>query len=271
MICNNCKEETEPGKFCTKCGSPLQAANEQESAAAAEPTPEQNEPVQPTPVQQTNQQQPQQQQQSVDIAEKTKEVSSNFGTFFMNALKKPSSAKHVNGVQFISGIITIVAFALIISINQFVEWRGDAGEYGSKSDITFFDFLFVPFLKYLLLYAIVVVLIFAATRVAQQAVNIQDVIAKYGAYLVPFILLFGLSILLDLIDMTGLPFSVVGTIAMLGPVLILPVLILSEKAVKGFDYIYTAVILVLLTYVTYRYIDNSIHDVDTSFLENWSW
>ncbi len=272
MICNNCKEETEQGKFCTKCGAPLQVENAQESAAATEPTPEQNDPVTPTPVQQTEQQpQVQQQQQSVDIAEKTKEVSSNFGAFFMNALKKPSSAKQVNGTHFISGIISIVAFALIISIDKFMYWRDQAGEFGSKSDVSFFDYLVVPFLKYLLLYAIVVVLIFAATRVAQQTINIQDIVAKYGAYLVPFILLFVLSFILDLIDMTGLPFSVVGSIAMLGPILIIPILILSEKAVKGFDYIYTAIILVLLTYVAYRYIENSVNDIDTSFFDDFDW
>lgn len=263
MICKNCNQETEPGKFCTKCGSPLEAANEQEPAATEEPIVQQSGTT-PPPVQQA--QQPQQGQQ-VDFAEKTKELSSNFGGFFLNALKKPSSAKNVNGTHFISGIIMIVAFSLIVSLEAFVSFKKDGKEYGVSDDVGFFDFLVVPFLKYVLLYAIIVGLIFAAVRVAQQVGTIQDIVAKFGAYLVPFVLLFVLSIVLDVIDMTGLPFSVVGYLAMIGPVLIIPVLILSEKAVKGFDYVYTTIGLVLLTYIAYRYVTNSINSVNDLFYD----
>src|SRR5699024_9226814 len=114
-------------------------------------------------------------------------------------------------------------------------------------------------------------LIFGAVRVASQNVSIQDVLAKYGAYLVPFLLLFVISIILDIIDMTGLPFSTVGYIAMIGPVLLIPVFILSEKAVKGFDYIYTAIALVLFSYIAYSYITNSVNDISDNIFDNFPW
>lgn len=255
MICKNCNQETEPGKFCTKCGAPLDASDEQQSAATEEPIIQPSEPT-PPPVQQTQHTGQQTQQgQQVDFAEKTKEIGSNFGEFFLNALKKPSSAKDLNGTQYISGIIMTIAFALFISIEHFVLLK-------KSFDAEFFDHLAVPFLKYVLLFAIIIALIFGAVRIAQQNATIQDVLAKFGAYLVPFILLFAFSIILEAIDMTGLPFSAFGYIAMIGPVLIVPLLILSEKAVKGFDYVYTAVALVLLAYIAYRYINNSVNDFD---------
>lgn len=259
MICNSCQQETESGKFCTKCGAPLQVENEQEPAAAEEPIVQQDEqqsaPTQPVPPAQPAQQQV---QQTNDFAEKTKEIGSNFGTFFMNGLKKPSSAKDVNAPQFISGIIMVAIFSLVISLEGFISTKKYRDDIGASTDISFADYLAVPFLKYVVLFAIIIALTYVATLTAQQNLNIQGVVAKYGAYLVPFLLLYVVSIVLDLIDMTGLPFSAVHSIAMLGPVLILPVLVLSEKAVKGFDYIYTAIVLVLLTYIAYSYIDNSI-------------
>lgn len=266
MICKNCNQETEAGKFCTQCGAPLETEQTEEQAATEEPVVQQQEQT-PPPVQQVQpaqqQQQPQQGQQ-VDIAAKTKQVGSNFGTFFLNALKKPSSTKDVTGAQYISGIIMIVAFTLVISIEHFTYLKR---EYSAE----FFDDLAVPFLKYVLLFAIIIGLIFGAVRVAAQNVTIQDVLAKYGAYLVPFLLLFAVSIIFDIIDMTGLPFSTVGFIAMIGPVLLIPVFILAEKTVKGFDFIYTAVVLVLFSYIAYIYINNSVNDISDNILDNLPW
>src|SRR5699024_3972218 len=224
MICKNCNQETEPGKFCTKCGAPLEEASAQEQSATEEPIVQQSTQTPPPaqPIQQQTQQ-PQQGQQ-VDFAQKTKELSSNFGGFFLNALKKPSSARDVNGVHLISGAIMIVVFSLMISLNEFISYKKEAKDIGDGDEIGFFDFLAIPFLKYLLLYAIIVGLIFAAVNVAQQSLSIQDVVAKYGAYLVPFALLYIIGILLEVLDMTGLPFSVVGYLAIIGPILVTPVL-----------------------------------------------
>lgn len=255
MICNNCNQETEPGKFCTKCGAPLGEASAQEQSATQEPIVQQH--TQTPPPAQPIQQQTQQGQQ-VDFAQKTKELSSNFGGFFLNALKRPSSAKDVNGVQFVSGAIMVIVFSLIISLHNFIAYKKEVSSFGFGDDVGFFDIFIVPFLKYILLYAIIVGLIFAAVNVAQQSLSIQDVLAKYGAYLVPFALLYVIGILLDVLDMTGLPFSVVGYLAIIGPVLVVPVLILSEKAVKGFDYVYTTIGLLLLSYIAYSYITKSV-------------
>src|SRR5699024_7282772 len=169
----------------------------------------------------------------------------------------------------ISGAIMIVVFSLMISLNEFISYKKEAKDIGVGDEIGFFDFLAIPFLKYLLLYAIIVGLIFAAVNVAQQSLSIQDVVAKYGAYLVPFALLYIIGILLEVLDMTGLPFSVVGYLAIIGPILVVPVLILSEKAVKGFDYVYTTIGLLLLSYIAYRYVTKSVNNIEEIFYNLW--
>ncbi len=253
MICQSCKQETEEGKFCTNCGAELNA-EPAESAAATEPTvSEQNQPdkqVNQTP-QPENQQT--QQQEPNEYVEKAKELSADFGSFCLTLIKRPNDARNINEKSLIPGIITILIFALIISLDSYITLvRADTFE-----SVSFFDTFLVPLFKYIVMFAAIAAITFAAAKVALQDIKVTDVIAKYGAYMMPFILLFIVSIIFNLIKLTQEPFHIVGIISLLGPVLIVPVLIITERAVKGLDLIYTIVVVSLINFTIYSYLSKS--------------
>lgn len=249
MICQSCNQETEKGKFCTNCGAELGA---EESAAATEPvvevnnTAEQSEPT-PVPQQTTQQAQP---QEPNEYVEKMKALSADFGKFFLTLIKKPSEAKNTGEKSLIPGIITIIIFALIISLDSYITIVREA----DGLSVSFFDVFLVPLFKYIVMFGAIAAITFVAAKVALQEVSIMDVIAKYGAYLVPFILLYVVGVLFNIIKLTQSPFDLVTVISILGPVLIIPVLILTERAVKGFDLVYTIVALSFISYLIYSYL-----------------
>lgn len=83
-------------------------------------------------------------------------------------------------------------------------------------------------------------LTFAGSRLAVQRLTFSVVIAKYGAYLVPFALLFIISLILFLV---GIPIlaGILLLISLLGALLIAPAFIFMEHAPDGFDRIYVLI------------------------------
>lgn len=233
MICQNCKEETEQGKFCTSCG----AALTDESAATTEPM-ESSEIVETEQIQETVE--PNEPNQ---FMEQLKDTGANFGKFFLTHITRPSDASKANSANLISGIITMVLFSLIIALNIYIMF----------DFVLFYDSFVVPLLKNVILFGLVATITFAAAKVSIQDVSISDVIAKYGAYLIPFLLLYVVGILFSVVKL-GFPFTLVTTISILGSILIIPILILTEKAIKGFDPVYIIIALSLVSYILYSYL-----------------
>src|SRR5699024_369070 len=118
--------QTEEGKFCTNCGAPL---GQNESAAASEPT--QNQP-------QMTQQEPQGNEQATpqaqpnEAVEKIKEISNNFGNFFLTLVKKPSAAKQANQNDWISSVITMVIYSLVFALGYFFTVKSIGGSVMDK-------------------------------------------------------------------------------------------------------------------------------------------
>src|SRR5699024_12562098 len=63
--------------------------------------------------------------------------------------------------------------------------------------VSFLDGFLWPFVKMIMMIAIVVGLTFAVLKIANSAYTVQTTIAKYGAYLIPFGLLLAAGILLS--------------------------------------------------------------------------
>lgn len=160
-------------------------------------------------------------------------------------------ASDFDQTHYISGLITLVIFAVIISLNNYISVVNEASGWG---DIPFLEGFVVPLLKHILMLGAIAIIIFAAAKVALQEVSVLDIFAKYGAYLVPFILLFIVHVIFNLIKLTQPPFDIVGTISILGPVLIVPVLIIIERSVKGLDRVYMIIAVSFLSYVVYNYL-----------------
>lgn len=224
MQCPTCGQQTAEGKFCTNCGA--QIAYDDSSNATADSTAG-NEPQMDSHHHEDS--------TSNETMEKLKTTGSNFGHFFATLVKKPSEAKKANGSDMNSGIITFVIFSLLIALSYHFMLRSIS--MGFFMDITFFDSFIMPSIIFIILLFVVACLTFAGAKLSVQTVTFPDVIAKYGAYMVPFFLLFTAGLLLSLIDISALA-GLLILISILGILLIAPTIILMEQPPKGFDRIY---------------------------------
>ncbi|MFD1038322.1 hypothetical protein ACFQ3N_07840 [Virgibacillus byunsanensis] len=240
MNCPNCGQQTEEGKFCTSCGTQLP---NKEYAAAADPT------INTPPQQQQQTKQEQTKIQSNETVEKMKATGSNFGNFFVTLLKQPSEAKKVDSKDLPSGIITIIIFSLLIALGYHLSIRGVSAGF---IQISFFDSFVLPFVEFVVLFGIVASLTFAGAKMAVQAVTYTDTIAKYGAYLTPFLLLYATGFLLNLIGLTDLA-ALVILVSILGAIVIVPTLILLEKPASGFDRLYVLIAIYLISMLVFGF------------------
>ncbi|MFS0675017.1 hypothetical protein [Ornithinibacillus sp. 179-J 7C1 HS] len=248
MICAHCGHEADGGKYCINCGSPLDGnkkekpledlivnvVGEEESAPSLEA---QQSVIQDTTA--TNSQdQTKTETNKKDFSDKLANIFVNFGHFFMTLIKKPSMAKKANHNDIYSAIITIVAFSLFIALSTFLpvafysrsNWfmPGPSIFYGFIAPLVILSILFIGFAS----------LTFAAIKISKMDLTYLGVIGKYGAYLLPYVLIYIAGSLLALGQMPLLP-VIFLSIGVLGPIFAVPALILFEREGSGFDKIYT--------------------------------
>lgn len=233
MICANCNQETEAGEFCANCGAPL--PGNESAAASADLTEGASPDVTPNADTEKTTKEGTPPNESV---ERLKKEASAFGNFFLTMLKKPSAAQQTNGTKLISGIISIVIFSLLISLGSYLVVSS------SFLGASFLDGFLIPFIQFLVLFAVITALIFGAAKVAGQVYSFTDIVAKLGAYLVPFLVLIVIGTLLTFIQ---IPFtSSLIILGLLGPILFIPTFILLEQPTKGYDRIYVLLGLYLI-------------------------
>src|SRR5699024_9392006 len=176
MLCQNCGQQTEEGKFCTKCGAKLnqeEAATTQDAtddgiiqsepidnrkqeqtdsdSASSEPSPAETAPVQPpsSPNQQQSSQSPPQVKPN-ETVERIKTFSARFGDFFLPILKRPSHARNVSAKQTPSCSVTLVMCSLIIAVGTYVMLRShDPVLY----ELAVVVHVLIPVLEFLVLFA----------------------------------------------------------------------------------------------------------------------
>lgn len=254
MICPHCGQETESGKLCTNCGAPLR----EEASTTIEPNaiPDTPDVQTPTPVtaekveseqttesaqeqvqeeQASTQEQDQNQEpaQPNEFVETLKRESANFGNFFWNMLKGPDEAKKINHTSMTPAIITMVIFSLLVALGSYLTAR----QLGSfMMEASFVDSFLIPLIQFIILFAVIIALIFAGAKIAAQSLSFTDVIAKVGAYTVLFLVLTIVGSLLTLIGLSVA--GVLVILGLLGPIIIVPTLVLLEQPANGFDRIY---------------------------------
>ncbi|QGS68025.1 hypothetical protein CV093_03045 [Oceanobacillus sp. 143] len=206
MLCPSCKQETEPGKFCTVCGASLVI---EETAATAD-SQTANVVSQPEQPKKSNQ------SQTNEFTEKVAAEAKTFWSFVLNILKKPSSAQNITANQWISGLITLIIFSLLIALGSFIA----ANSYFSSS---FWNSFIQPFIQFIVLFAAIAAITFAGAKITAQPLSFQDIVAKFGAYSIPFL---GLVIIGAILAMLNIPFSgTLITLSLIGPILIVPTFI----------------------------------------------
>lgn len=275
MQCPSCGQQTEVGKFCTNCGAPLpdndvagsgtgmenssggspeagsQQTNEpaldQTQAAAAQQTPQEE---------QTNEQQP-----PNEAVEKIKEIGNDFSNFFLTLVKKPSAAKQANQNDWISSVITIGIYALVFALGYFFTLKivGDPfssslGDLtGGSTSVPFTDGFLWPFLKFVVLFAIILGVTFTALKLATSDFNFLETLSKYGAYLMPFTLLLILGYLLFFIKLEAVG-VVVLFVSFFAAVFIIPTILLMEEKSSGIDRMYLMVITHVINFAVFFYL-----------------
>ncbi|MFA1819411.1 hypothetical protein ACDX78_04260 [Virgibacillus oceani] len=231
MVCSNCEQETGEGKFCANCGAQLQ---NEESAATSDAAVHADAPAEPGGEDvQLEKEDNSEQSQSNEFVEKIKNEAANFGNFLIRMLKSPSEATKSRSNELIPGIITMVIFSLLIALGTYMIARSLGSFF---VEISFVDSFVVPLVQSLILFAVVSVLTFGGTKLTGYALSFTDVVAKAGAYSIPFLALSLLGGLLASLGLTTAGALVV--LGLLGIILMIPTFVILEKTANGFDRMY---------------------------------
>lgn len=228
MFCPNCGHQAEEGNsICTNCEAQLTT---EQHAATADPS---GDSVTPKPPAVENQEQANTEPAKPnEFVETLKRESANFGHFSLNMLKGPDEARKINHTSMTPAIITMVIFSLFIALGTYLAGR----QVSFFAQYSFLDSFLIPFVQFLILFAIVIALTFAGVKMAAQSLSFTDVIAKVGAYTIPFLALTIVGTLLSLIGLSFLASLVL--LGLLGPILLVPTFVLLEQPANGFDRIY---------------------------------
>lgn len=197
MKCNQCGNVNQSGKFCVKCGASLETAAAAAPGDAGFPVAAPRQPqesphtyAQPAPPQGPfNQPNPQLQQ--------AKQAANQFANLFVQALKRPLRvSEQTASDQMVSGIISMVLFALLAPLVIYFELRTLMGD--DASEIPFGKTVLQPFVMLLIVLAVANVLILFALKLGNVSRGIKEIVARLGAYTIPSVAVLAASFLLAL-------------------------------------------------------------------------
>lgn len=240
MQCKECGKINEEGKFCESCGAKLESDGTQESAATTY-----TQETQATPQVEVNQST----QQSNEYVDKAKDISKTYFSYFLRILKSPlSESQNIRKEEFTNGVITIALYALFIPFMIYLNLGGDGRYY---IDSPFLNIILKPAIGYAVFIFLIAGFIFIAVQLGNVKANIKDVIARFGALLVPFVGFFVIGFVLALLQIGA--FAIPLFIGIMGSTLAVPPLVIQsfkEKVKGGLDAVYGIILTYTLTFIT---------------------
>ncbi|USB33055.1 zinc ribbon domain-containing protein [Paenibacillus sp. YPG26] len=267
MHCTNCNHYNEGGKFCESCGAklPVEVAATSETAGQSPVQPDytqQQEPVYHTPPQQTGYPGSGQPSAQPNVyLQNAKKVSRSYFNYFGGILKRPFSASHsIGGDQLVNGIITMVLLSLIAPLMVYFTLGARARNYLTESP--FLDIVVKPALSLVILILLIATFCYCAVRLAKVHAGYRDVIARFGAMLVPFLGLMGIAFVLSILQIEIFGIFLVG--AFLGLVFIAPPLVITswvKQDARGLDAVYGVLLTYIATFITLDIIGKAIVNI----------
>lgn len=238
MKCPSCGQDTEKGKFCMNCGAQL--SNEEIAAAAA------GDEASAPPVgekAQSDGEENSDQSNSNEFVERLKSEATHFGNFFVRMIKSPTEATKSKSNELIPGIITMVIFSLLIALGTYLISRSIGSFF---MEVSFVESFVIPLVQFLILFAVVAGLSFGGTKITGYALSFTDVVAKTGAYSIPFL---ALSLVGGLLSSLGLASAgALVVLGLLGIILMIPTFIILEEPGSGFDRIYVLIGIYIISF-----------------------
>lgn len=219
MICPNCGNVNEKGKFCTKCGAKLIDSEVASTSQFADVNQNLGQNAPNTSSIHT----------SNDYVEKGKIVSKQYFHHMLEALKNPTNYnKKLSADHMVNGIITIVLLSIFLSLFIFIsvdkafsfyndsmnEIFGGFMESTNLISASFSDHFLQPFLILLIYFTAIVATIFGVLKVNNGTVSFQEVIARFGAFLVVPMVLEALIVLLAFINVSFTFMSILSLFTM---------------------------------------------------------
>lgn len=193
--CLTCGHSQEEGKFCGKCGAPLESSVLEQAATINDMNDYQDQPQSQfaKTVQETS--------QSSDQIELIKKQSKLYINHFLEQLKNPSANLNVEAA-WKNNIISMVIYVIITALSVFMLLkRFTSGGFGffesygpSIIQVIFYMSLFLT-----LLIAINVLAIFLTSKLFSENLSFRNIISKIGNYYALPIAITILSILLGLL------------------------------------------------------------------------
>lgn len=221
MICSNCQNEQESGKYCEKCGSVLTVEKEVE-VSQVETTEAEGAATTnvDTSASTTN-----------ETSENVKKALNNYGTYFLKNLKNPTNALKADENLFISGLITIgiyiLTFGLAIYFIIYSITKDFAGFFGVE--VPFFSIFFRSVFIALLFLAIGLLSTIAMAKwVGKSTISYQQFVSQYSSLLVPLVVLHIVALLGGLFAAPNLTLVTLALSLTLATIIV-PALLTFEK------------------------------------------
>jgi len=200
LVCPNCKNKQESGKFCESCGQPLEVQETSESSNTDSKQPDSIPNQQPSLVEQPVAGQVQtgstmeDAQPSNEKAEMVKETLNNYWSYFINLLKNPTTAFSLNENQLINGLITIGLYVILFPLGAYFFLNGMLNNEFFGTGLPFHFNFRVMFLLLIIL-AIAFFSAFAMIKIGKHQDSFKLLITQFGGLLVPVTLLHIVSLL----------------------------------------------------------------------------
>lgn len=182
LICKNCSNQQDEGKFCGLCGGPLIDGDQTESEFTSNSTASVPQDI------------------ANDLPNKSVELVKNrsqiFGSFFQDYIRNPFFIFESLAGEFTNGLISILLNIILLSLSMTILSNNFIGNYVNFSVIgTFFN----AFLILSVGLSLPIGLVFVIDKFFGSKNKLKAIIAIFGGHMLPILILSGLAFILSIL------------------------------------------------------------------------